>query len=615
MHLAILYFDHFPLMVKMRNEKITATRTNLLLMGSIGLNTLLFVIFLVSRHYPPLLMLLHIISLVVLWGVVLYRLQVRKLIAGRGKELLLILALVTASVCVGLYKVEELTPGMYGDEISVGAKSVALVNRPEWLPFVGEHYSHPTPLLYMTAASIHTLGHTLTAVRLPSILFGALAVGVLYLLLRVFFPVPIAGLGAVLLVFQYTHVVLQRLAYEPPASLFCQIVALLFLVLYHQRKERVYLLGEALALGAGMYTYLNFRAFALVVFLLTLFLILRAEWKKHMREAVVFAVLVFVAVMPLMSYVIRDPQGFWGRPADISIFSRHLSTPELFKELGSAALRTLFLPFVGIPGAHPPFIGDPNPGKNPAGFTIFDPVTTLLAVLGFVYLFKKKRPFFWGSLLLFIPPLMSDIFSSEFIPEFHYYGLGHPNALRVSGLIAVILLAATFGIYWLYTSLHARKFNYTVALLGVVVGLISIGNGALYFAQTGINHENYIFNYVTNGADVLQMVTSLNHSGATKIGLTKALASNERVAFFLDSAKDVSTFPLTSAKDILGDILHSDATAIDINEQTVSAVNQILTGGNLESLGYTVQEIQAEGVEQPRIIIFEKSSPNDSMSQ
>ncbi len=572
----------------------------------LSLNLLLFFVFLLTRHYPPLLMFLHIVSLVALWCYLLRGVKVVPFLATKWKEIVLIAVLVVAALGIRLYRVEELPPGMYSDELTVARYSLKLLNEPEWPPFIGL-YAHPTPLLYLTAGSLQAFGHTMTAIRLPSIVFGALVVAVFYILLRLFFPVGLSAAGSLLMVFQYTDIVLSRLAYEPTPSLFFQIVTAIFLILYQRTKDNRYLIGTALSVGAGLYTYYNFRTFALVICALTLFLILRKGWRRYWHDAALFSAIVFVAAMPLLSFALADPAGFMGREAAISVFSRHYSFVELVKELWGNIYRTALLPFVGMPGMSTPYAGDQNPGKNPGATTIFNPLTTILAILGFVYLFRKKRALFWLLWLMYLPAFSSDIFSSEVIPDFHYYGLGHPNALRVSGIIGVILFAATFGISRVYQWTSKRKAVYGTIAVVVILCLNSLGNWLSYFNQEKSALGMYYYNYKANHADLIQLVNYLNNSPAGNISVTQSLASGGEwgyVGFFLNPTKKLSSFEPISTSSALMVVKASDITAFDINGNTVPIVNGVLASG-IESAGYTMHPIN-DPQNGPDIVLFEK---------
>ena len=151
---------------------------------------------------------------------------------ARRKEMLLLILLIITAFIVRIDRVEEFTPGMYADELTVAKAGLQLLAQSELPPYADVNFGHPTPLLYATGLSVQTFGHTITAIRLPYIIFGALSVGAFYILLRLFFPTSIAFLGSLLMVYQYSHVALSRLAYEPIPSLFWQIVTITFLVLY-----------------------------------------------------------------------------------------------------------------------------------------------------------------------------------------------------------------------------------------------------------------------------------------------------------------------------------------------------------------------------------------------
>src|SRR3972149_1631793 len=103
------------------------------------LNLALFVIFVFLRQYPPVFILIHIASLVFLWGIVLARLEIIKLLMGRWRETLIFIILVILALSVRLYKVEEVTPGIYGDEVTAARMSLDLLKNPDWPPFVSPY--------------------------------------------------------------------------------------------------------------------------------------------------------------------------------------------------------------------------------------------------------------------------------------------------------------------------------------------------------------------------------------------------------------------------------------------------------------------------------------------
>jgi 4-amino-4-deoxy-L-arabinose transferase-like glycosyltransferase len=576
---------------------------NLIIFGCFILNFCLFITFLFTRYYSPFLMLLHIISLVLLACLVVDK-KLWTFLVSKKKEILLICIFMLIAFLIRLYRVEEVTPGMYGDELTVAVTSLDLLKEPQLLPFVGT-YSHPTPLMYLTALSIKSFGHTITAIRLPSIIFGALAVGAFYVLLRLFSPVLIASIGALLMTTQYTQVILSRLAYETISSMFFQIASLIFIILYERTKNNKILIFIALSVGAGLYTYLNFRIFSVLLILLTVYLILKKNLRKCSKEAGIFLLTVFIAVMPLLSYVIIDSKGFWGRASEISIFSQNFTLSEFKKELCGNIFRTTILPFYGTDNliGTPPFSGDPNPDKNPSGVPMFDPITVMLAVIGLVYFLIKKRNIFFFLVIFFLVAFANDVFSIEKIPEAHYYGLGHPNALRLSGIIPIVLFLATEIMGVIYSTWGKNKIKESVTLAGFILIIICFLNSQWYFGQKNNKFNFYVYNYTFNHGQELQLVKYLNSENKTKISASNDLATSQYVDFFLDSRRKVFSFEPTATSSALGVVRNNEITAISVTDKTIP----ILSGmQEVEKMGYEVNTLY-DPIGRPRTVVFKKT--------
>lgn len=540
-------------------------------------NLIIFGVFVATQFYFPALMLLHIATVLGLWGVVLWKTGFVGIVTKHSKELIVVAVLVAVALFVRLYQIEEITPGMYGDEVSVGSESMKLLQRPDWPPFVGL-YSHPTPLMYMTAGSVQTFGHTMTAVRLPSVVFGVLSVAIFYLLLRLFFPVEVATIGSSLMVFAYGQVILSRLAYEPPAAIFWQIMCLVFLVQCYRSKNLYYLIGLALSIGAGLYTYLSFRNIGAVFVILAVYLLWRAKKKMDWKILGMFIGVLFVAAMPLLSYIIVDPYGFWLRAAQISIFGRGYSQSEFLKELwGNISRSGGFFA-----------VGDPNPDKNPSNVPIFDFITCSLAALGMVWLFLRKQMVFWVMLVLFIPVFISDIFSTEVIPEFHYYGLGHPNLLRVSGLIPLILLLATVGVFRIYSWLAKRDRYIAWGTVLIVVVVVNYLNWHYYFDQKETFPQFFVYNQQVNNEDVTTIIKSINGQGKTLVGFNDTLIADERTPFFLNKDKKLNKIDTTSVDNIAIGVGNNEIGAMKINPENVASLQQFVNGGLRKDYAFSV---------------------------
>lgn len=575
---------------------------------SIVLHVLLFFNFIFSRNFAPIFIALHILTIIALWIFLLQSLKVLTIVRSYWKEICIICLLILIAFFVRIDRLEEVTPGMYPDEIGVAQWGIKLLQEQNFAPFIAEGYYHPTPLLHVTGWSVETFGHTMTAIRLPSIIFGAFSIGAFYILLRLFFPMPVAFFGAMLMVFQYTHIVISRFAYESIPSLFWQIVTLIFCFLYWKKKDFFYLLGVALSLGAGMYTYLNFRLFAILIFIVTILLIFKNKWRLSLKKTGFFIAMVFVSTTPLISYFFIDPQGFSGRVSDISIFSYNYNVSEFTKELSGNIFRITVLPFFELPTIDPnspPVSGDPNPRHNPATKPMFDLATVILSLVGLLYIFIKNRNLFWLLILLFLPPLLSDVFAHERIPEFHYPGIGHPHAMRTSGFIITTLFTATAAFYWIYEHWSKKRLTEILTVMSIGLLVICYWNWHLYFNQNQVSPGAYFFNYKNNYVQASKTAHYLNTLPEQKITITKNLVDTINFKFFIDVKKQLNILDLTGTESAKMIIEASDITVIDVTEKTIPLLNS-LDNNTLVSMGYTVQMLK-NPIGQPEVIIVSKN--------
>jgi hypothetical protein len=172
--------------------------------------------------------------------------------------------------------------------------------------------------------------------------------------------------------------------------------------------------------------------------------------------------------------------------------------------------------------------GDPNPRQNPGNTIPFDLITVGLSVVGLGYLAVKRRGIFVSIVLLFIAILTTEIVTLERIPEFHYYGLGHPNTLRISPLIPLMCFLVLWGLQTCITRFMKGKEE--IFWLCIVITLISGINLHTYFGQ---KPNQWI--YSTNFVVPLKIVDALNSSYQGKtIGLSSSLYTNQHIQYFLD---------------------------------------------------------------------------------
>ncbi|MCJ7805815.1 glycosyltransferase family 39 protein [Patescibacteria group bacterium] len=493
-----------------------------------------------------------------------------------GKRLLVSLFLVFLSFAIYLYKVEEITPGAWGDEIVIGQTSEKLVKSPGFSVFVDVNYGHPTPLLYLTGSVTNLFGKSLTSLRLVSIMFGALGVGLSYLLFTLFFDEQVSFLGALAMLTSYPLIIISRFAYEATAAIFFGVLSILFGIQMVKTKKVYWALLFGVALGAGIYTYLGFRTMAPLIFLVFSLILFKQEApRKALVKTLLVMFTVAVISSPILIYAFRNPQQFWARTKSVSIFNYNLSPSGILKEFGAGTARTIGMFFV---------TGDPNPRQNPSGTTMFDLLTTCLMLVGVVYLWRKNKVVAYVCLFLAISPLINDIFTVEFFPEFHYYGTGHPNVLRVSGIIPIVYFLVTAGLAsiksFLSTQLDKKKVVWVLILIVGIALLINLGR---YFGQTVSR-----FNYVINGAGEIKIAKYINKSQKHKIVLSPSLYNDIRIQYLVNDK--------TLEKS---DTIPSEELTIIKSTDNPEVIKKILAGGEIKPVEVFVNpwsEVEAVAV-------------------
>lgn len=227
---------------------------------------------------------------------------------------------------------------------------------------------------------------------------------------------------------------------------------------------------------------------------------------------------ILLVLFPLLTYSLRNPKDVGERIQSLNVFGQNLPSTEVIKELKGASFRTLTMFFI---------TGDPNPRQNPAGTTPFDIFTSIFFIGGLIYLLIKKR---WiGSILtlLIMAILFTEIITLERIPEFHYYGLGHPNTLRISLLVPIVIFAVTWVIKLFSDRITNEKYKYLG--IGIVVCFISGINLNRYYNQK-LNKWIYATNFVIP----LKIVNYLNSQKPNNVALSSSFYENQHIKYFLD---------------------------------------------------------------------------------
>ena len=268
-----------------------------------------------------------------------------------------------------------LPTGLHGDEAIAGLEGQRILQE-GWIgPYSPEALGQPSGPLYLTAVSLALFGNTIFAVRVVSAFVGALAVVVLFVLLRREIGSRAALIGAALLAVMNWHVHFSRIGF-PVASwpLVVLLAALALSEAVRRGSTRWWVLAGGLA-SLGLYVYnahpvvlavcvayavyqclgpaswialagLAVYAIApgplallvLVGGLALLFASNRAQVPVNLSRLAAFAAGLIVVALPLLLYAADDQQGYLSHARGVSVLNS-----EEWQSLGDRGEQARFL--------------------------------------------------------------------------------------------------------------------------------------------------------------------------------------------------------------------------------------------------------------------------------
>jgi len=434
------------------------------------------------------------------------------LLGKRGKVIIFLL-IVAAAIFFRTYKISEFPPGLYPDEAVYANDALQAWETKDFKVFYPNNNGREGLYINILAVVFGLFGASLVTVKIITILSGVIGVIALYLLAKELFNWQIGAIAGWLYAISFWPVNFSRIGFRATLAPTLMILAIYFLVKGLRGKHFWNFAFSGIMLGLGMYTYIAFRV-APAVFFLTLVAYLWFVKKDYLvgkykearlylaRGVVLIMLSAIIVAIPLGFYYLNNPQDFFGRTAQISIFSGD----QPWLTLSENTFRTL-----GMFN----FSGDGNWRHNIAGAPLLVWPIGILFLLGFIRawfkLVKHKKDHGHFSvvqtLLLswFFLGLLPVVFSSE----------GIPHALRALLVMPPVFIWAAEGCWWLYCELtryhaQAHPYPHRALLANTLVLLFFLAAmGALeynrYFHTWGKNPNTYYAfngNYVAIGQEI-----------------------------------------------------------------------------------------------------------------
>lgn len=417
------------------------------------------------------------------------------------KEYGFLFVIVIIAALFRLSNLSVIPPGLYPDEAMNGNNAIEALHNTNfsaesgpafgWKIFYPENNGREGLFINIQAVSIMLFGNTVLALHLPSALFGIMTVLGIYFLSRELFKEDksIAILAALILATSFWHMNFSRIGFRAIMAPFFMTWGTYFLFKLMNDRKILYGVLGGIVYGLGFHSYIAYRATPAVILFILAGLWLAYKEEKRLKEfylySSVFILLTVIAVAPLMFYFLNNPQDFFGRTSEISIFSAGGGSALILKNLSINIVKTL-----GMFN----FVGDHNWRHNISGAPqLFWPVG-ILFIIGIVFSFRslfrgeKRLPLL--TILVWAAAALPVIVSSE----------GIPHALRSIIMIPPVILIASLGGISVYKWLGERLSEKNLQITAFTFAILLIVNAYWsYFVVWGKNHnvpDAFAKNYV-----------------------------------------------------------------------------------------------------------------------
>lgn len=382
----------------------------------------------------------------------------------RRKEIFLLSLVFALGVFLRLYKINQIPPGLHGDEAQSGLEAIKILKGTPYSPYSAEVYGQTTLYFYLTAGVFKVLGISAASIRFTSAILGILTLPLFYLFVREALGRAPALFTIFLLSVSRWHLHLSRLGLMSVMMTLFQTGFFLFFLKGLKTKKLPPWVLAGLFFSLGLNSYMGFRLVPFTILAMIIFLLLtkRKIIKKNYFGLLVFFLIAISLSLPLLHYAYHHWDTFNGRMHSIWIFN-HQPTPKALSVLWQN-LKGALISF------H--FRGSTWPHKNLPGAPLLDPISGFFFLVGLSIVLRRiRKPVFFLLLVNLVVMAVASIFSEPTYPP-------TLDPIRSSGALisAIVLTGVGANFFWQKT----KKANW---LLIPILILAFFFNTYAYFFQ------------------------------------------------------------------------------------------------------------------------------------
>ena len=435
------------------------------------------------------------------------------------------IALILAGVLLRFYRLGLIPYGLNNDEASIGYDAFALAtygidrNGYPWpvYPITWGSGGGGPMVVYLSVLTEKLIGHSIFSLRLPSAIFGSIALPLFYLLLKRAFDRPAAVAGLALLAFNPWHLLMSRFTLDCNTIAFWLILALLLFVYGADSSKTGYFIACAVVFGLCLYVY-GASTIVIPVFLLLVALYAVKHGMLRFRQ-LIFSICAFlITILPLIVFYAIN---FLDLPAIVTpVFSipRFITSRSVFYGFGPGLLNGMkesllyLLRFLSIGPVDTEVICNQVPG-----FGVFYRFTFPLTILGLIASVRKikKKPDLLcaGTLILFTCIFIFSLFLRLEIS-------------RVSLFLVPVLILQAIAMQEILN--HAGRTVYLLALLILFCGMILFARNYFGRRYATASAENFMPGY----GEAVLYADSLHRGDQTIYSTYRHLAAPFAVALY-----------------------------------------------------------------------------------
>ncbi|MBI3764165.1 MAG: glycosyltransferase family 39 protein [Chloroflexi bacterium] len=378
------------------------------------------------------------------------------------------------------YQIGAMPPGLYQDEAYNGLDALKVIGGARPLYFAANNGREPF-YIYLVALGVAALGRTPAAARLPAAILGALTIPAAYALGRALFSRRAGLLAAAITAGSFWALALSRIGLRAVAlPLFTALSLACAASGWRSRRLWLVALGGAFY-GFTFYTYLaaRFTPLALILFLIFWY-IARPHTFPRPRWLAAFGAPAVLVVAPLAAVALNQPDLFFGRAAQVSIFSAAVNGGDMWGTLFHNLIAALGMFVVR---------GDAIARHNLPGRPVFDPILGAAFVAGVLISLRRALgaerdraaalALIWTGVML-VPTILAE---------------DAPHFLRGVGVLPMALLFPALGLDVLMS--WARDKGHRIAGIVVAACAVTAGFGLTvndYFGRYALDPDTaYLF--------------------------------------------------------------------------------------------------------------------------